>query len=947
DTDVAAVHGFIAARDRFLQIDLGRRLGLGELSPLVGDIALEADVEAVQTGGRIITANVVAALSDEERAIFQAYAHGVNAYIAAVVAEDLDAPSEYQTLAPILGHPTASDMLEPFEVEDVAAIVTTFVTQAGYSSREIGWTRAVSQLEGLYDGEALAELRQEGVWDDVWNRVDPIHGVVSAPDFDGARRSASLPMVPNLPHVPDSLLERAEVRADARERRWHHDPLEGWGSNAWAVGAGGTADGGSLLSGDGHLDLSSPSIVWSVSLDSDHLSGGEGSHQYGVTSPGLPAIAAGTNGKVAWSSTQPFSDINDQFAEQIRLSPAGAPGEALFNGEWRPLNEHVDSYVIRDVPFVESVGRTEEWARYTLFDGRMLSDIEGRRVGSDYEAQAGETVVNMGGTLLVPEDTDDDGIISGLSFDFTGLDERSLTSFFGVREVETVEAFGELLTHTAALSQNFVVSDHTGSVMFTQFQAMPCRDTLPRGEDGGFADGANPRFVMDGTRFGGFTIPFTAEGRLDFNDAANCVIPPERYPFTINPAQGYVLSANNDPSGLSLDSNLENDDVYIGGPWEDDYRAVRIDELLGELSEAQAGSVTTMEQTQADHKSGLGQQYAPLLIDAIARARLLSGSSDDLTASETRMVDLYSVDGIRWEEVESRLIAWAESDYDTPSGVDTSYDPLVGGEEADAVATMIFNAWLPRYSNWIYQDERFPGSLLSTITGATGRTRLMNILHQGRGQTGLASHNPETGESAFFDRLGTEDIETSDEGMLLMLTEALDYLETPSTEDGKGGFGTADMDQWLWGLRHWAHFPSLLGSAFGSDGALGALAASFDINANDVAIADGIASGDPRRDVPGWPRHGDALNVDSGNPGWSGTHWDYDFGPSFRLIVALGPNGEVSGQNILPGGQSAVLDSDHYTDQVPLWLSNTALPIHWTVDEVVANGLERHTFNAP
>lgn len=944
DEDAAAIHGFIAAQQRFLQIDLGRRLGRGTLTELVGDLALDADVEAVQGGVRVMTEKVIAAATPEQLAAFEAYARGVNAWIALVQAGDLDAPSEYETLAPLLGYAEPGDMLSPMEAADIAGVITFFTLTAGFDDREVGWTRAVSQLDGLYDGAALGELRQAGVWDDVWNRVDPVHGTVSAPDWEQGSARRSRPARPSVPHLPATLFDRAEARRAERERRWHHDPEEGWGSNAWAVGGSGTPDGGAVLAGDGHLDLSSPSIVWAVSVDSTHLAEDGGTHTYGVTSPGLPMVAAGTNGSVAWSSTQPFADINDQFAEQIRLGDDGLPAEHLFQGSWQSLSQVDDEYVIRSVPLVGSVGRTEVLPRFVLSDGRLLIDIEGVEVGADYEPAEGEAVVNLSGDWIVPGDTDGDGIITGLSMDFTGLDERTLTGFFAVAGAETVDDFADILTYTAALSQNFIAADRNGSVLFTQFQAMPCRDDLARDADGSFADGANPRFVLDGTQYGGFTIPFTEDGRLDFDHPDHCVIRPEDYPSSIDPAQGFVLSANNDPAGLSLDSDLENDSVYIGGPWEDDYRAVRIEELLGDLHDAGEATLDTMADVQADHRSGLGAEYAPLLVQAIADARDLALSGGALDVYEAQIVDAYTADADRFDAVAERLSAWGSSGYDTPSGVETAYSRVEDGDLDNAVATMIFNAWLPRYANWVIGDEPFPGSLLSTITGATGRTRVLHILHTE--DVGLASYNAETGESAFFDRLGTERVETSNEGMLLSLTAALDFLESEPTGPGQGGFGTTDMDAWIWGLRHWAHFPSLLGQALGSDGALGALVSNFDINAEDVPVADGLAAGDPRADLPGWPRHGDALNIDSGNPGWSGTRFDYDFGPSFRLVIALHPDGTVSGQNVLPGGQSGLTNDAHYADQVPYWLANEALPVHWTVDEVVAAGVERYRFVA-
>ena len=63
-------------------------------------------------------------------------------------------------------------------------------------------------------------------------------------------------------------------------------------------------------------------------------------------------------------------------------------------------------------------------------------------------------------------------------------------------------------------------------------------------------------------------------------------------------------------------------------------------------------------------------------------------------------------------------------------------------------------------------------------------------------------------------------------------------------------------------------------------------------------------------------------------------------------VLFLHPDGTVSGQNVLPGGQSGLTNDAHYADQVPYWLANEALPVHWTVDEVVAAGVERYRFVA-
>src|SRR5690606_11800425 len=122
----------------------------------------------------------------------------------------------------------------------------------------------------------------------------------------------------------------------------------------------------------------------------------------------------------------------------------------------------------------------------------------------------------------------------------------------------------------------------------------------------------------------------------------------------------------------------------------------------------------------------------------------------------------------------------------------------------------------------------------------------------------------------------------------------------PETSPGRGGFGTDEMDAWAWGLRHWVHFDSLLAGFVGDE---------FSFFTAPFAITpETLPMGGDLDELPGFPRHGDNLIVDAGNFGFSGTSFDYGYGPTFRMVIALGPDG-VEGRNVLPGGQSGLNDS--------------------------------------
>ena len=82
DHDLYFVTGYIEARDRLFQMDVTRRQASGTLAELVGKGALESDVTLRTLGLRRAAELSKAALSPEALAELEAFADGVNAYIA-------------------------------------------------------------------------------------------------------------------------------------------------------------------------------------------------------------------------------------------------------------------------------------------------------------------------------------------------------------------------------------------------------------------------------------------------------------------------------------------------------------------------------------------------------------------------------------------------------------------------------------------------------------------------------------------------------------------------------------------------------------------------------------------------------------------------------------------------------------------------------------------------
>ncbi|HKQ62316.1 MAG TPA: penicillin acylase family protein, partial [Candidatus Polarisedimenticolaceae bacterium] len=81
------------------------------------------------------------------------------------------------------------------------------------------------------------------------------------------------------------------------------------GSNNWAVAGRLTAAGGALLSNDMHLGLGLPNIWYRASLV--WTEGAEERRVTGVMLPGVPAVVAGSTGRIAWGFTNSHADTAD------------------------------------------------------------------------------------------------------------------------------------------------------------------------------------------------------------------------------------------------------------------------------------------------------------------------------------------------------------------------------------------------------------------------------------------------------------------------------------------------------------------------------------------------------------------------------------------------------------------------------------------------------------
>ena len=284
--DAARALGFLHAQDRFFQMDILRRSAAGELSALFGKLALEADQQNRVHRFRHVAGLVLAHATPEERAVFAAYAEGVNAGLAALGAR----PWEYLAL---------QTEPAPWAPEDtVLAVHAMFLDlQGGNGAHESD----LGLIHDLLPPPVAALLTADGTeWD--------------AP-VAGAPRTT--PPIPG-PEAFDLRQEPPVELPKAASLALPAPPVdrEVLGSNNWAVAGSHTADGHALLANDMHLGIRVPNTWYRASIVRPDGAGGE-IRITGVSLPGTPAIVVGSNGHVAWGFTNSYGDWNDLVVLEV------------------------------------------------------------------------------------------------------------------------------------------------------------------------------------------------------------------------------------------------------------------------------------------------------------------------------------------------------------------------------------------------------------------------------------------------------------------------------------------------------------------------------------------------------------------------------------------------------------------------------------------------------
>jgi penicillin amidase len=266
--------GFAHAQDRLWQMEINRRTAAARLSELFGDSTVDTDKFLRTLGIRRSAGRTLEHLSADVRRGLDAYAAGVNAFLA-----------------------TRSGPLPP------EFLVFGVEPEAWTPADSLGWGKMMAwDLGGNWSNE-LARMR-------LANRLTPQQLAEFFPPYPGDA-PVSLADLRSLYRAAAGAIDLAALTTRA--------PIapEGLGSNNWVLRGSATATGKPLLANDPHLGLAAPAVWYFAHLSAPGL------EVIGATLPGVPGIVLGRNQRIAWGFTNTGPDTQDLFLEMVDPADPG------------------------------------------------------------------------------------------------------------------------------------------------------------------------------------------------------------------------------------------------------------------------------------------------------------------------------------------------------------------------------------------------------------------------------------------------------------------------------------------------------------------------------------------------------------------------------------------------------------------------------------------------
>lgn len=303
ENDLYRAVGFVMAQDRLWQMDVMRRLTSGELSEILGERMLKADLLMRSLRITDKSEKLLAGFDPGIRNALEAFSAGVNHYM-----QKYPLPPEFK----ILGyHP---DPWEPVNSINLIGYMAWDLTSP--------WKNEV----------VLQKIRQE-VREELYADLNPDlvkHPSTIISDYQFPEKFSL-----NLLTDAEEVLQELGIEIFN-------------GSNNWAVSGRKSISGKPMLANDMHLGFNIPGIWYQMHMVSEN-----NLNVTGVAIPGQPFIVAGHNDSIAWGMTNVMLDDMDFYVETVNEDTT----RYLLDGEWKELEVRKEIFRIKNGKQEEKVLR--------------------------------------------------------------------------------------------------------------------------------------------------------------------------------------------------------------------------------------------------------------------------------------------------------------------------------------------------------------------------------------------------------------------------------------------------------------------------------------------------------------------------------------------------------------------------------------------------------------
>ena len=564
--DLFYAQGFVHAQDRFFEMDFRRHVTAGRVAEMFGESQAGTDAFLRTLGWRKVAEAEVEAMDDTTRGYYEAYADGVNAYLATRSGAELSL--EYA----VIGLQNPDYTPEPWEPAD-----------------SVAWLKAMAwDLRGNIEDETERSLlaAQLGDGEDAANTGDVLEKLYPGYPFD--ENPVIVPKISTVPTVGTGAEPAAytpaetdgEIQQASTTIEWEEtsnvveaasvlvgDVGEGIGSNSWVVSGALTESGMPLLANDPHLGASLPSVWYQVQLKCSTVNEACPFDVGGFSFSGLPGIVIGHNQHVAWGFTNLTTDVTDLYIERVE-------GDQYWrDGALVPLEESTETIKVAGGDDIELTVRS-------TVHGPIISGLtdDFTAIADDPEPALDAEV----GTPAAPLPAAENDAEYAVSLRWTALDPgTTATAIFALSTAQTFDDFRYAASLFDVPAQNLIYADTEGNIGYQTPGRLPIR---------GAGDGWMPQPGWDSSYDWTGFIPF------------------EELPVSYNPASGYIVTANN---------AIVTDDYayFLSRDWDYGYRAARIAHLIERLSAAAPLTARDMRDIQMDSEMWIGKQLASAMSD--------------------------------------------------------------------------------------------------------------------------------------------------------------------------------------------------------------------------------------------------------------------------------------------------------------------------------------------